>query len=118
MERPIVNVLLTDGRSLIAHKAGMPLFLATQKLHCADFHTCTEPSKVCMMARRSKDTSVNHLLIASEKIGTDENVWEDIADGTTVVLDSAFRLTEVLPPRHWTAPVLPERYRMPLDPAS
>ncbi len=47
LDRPIVNVLLTDGRLMVAHKAGMPLFLSTQKKHCADFHTCPEPSKVC-----------------------------------------------------------------------
>jgi len=111
LDRPILNVLLTDGRAMVGHKAGMPLFLSTQKSSCADFHTCPEPSKVCMEAIRP-DAPVNHLLIASEQIATDQNLWEPLLDGTTLVLDEHFRLTLRPPPTGWTAPVLPEHLRV------
>ncbi|MBX2803020.1 MAG: class II glutamine amidotransferase [Myxococcales bacterium] len=110
-ERPIVNVLLTDGRLLVAHRAGMPLLLSTQKRFCADFHTCPEPSKVCMEAVRPEGVPVNHLIVASERIGDAENRWEAMADGSTVWLRSDFTLALHEPPAGWEAPVLPEGYR-------
>lgn len=112
LERPIVNVLLTDGRLFLAHRAGMPLHLSTQKHFCPDFGTCPEPSKVCMLAKRPPGRRVNHLLVASERIGG-ENIWEELADGTTLVLDEGFHLHLTAPPEGWIAPVLPERFRIP-----
>ncbi len=109
--RPILNVLLTDGRTMIGHKAGMPLFLSTQKRFCADLETCTAPNKSCMEADRP-DGPVNHLLIASEKIAVDQNIWEELEDGTTLTLDLNFLLTLNPPPRDWIAPVLPEHLRV------
>jgi len=111
---PIMNVLLTDGRMFFAHRAGMPLHVSTQKHFCADFHTCEEPSKVCMLPERPADKPVNHLLVASERIG-DENVWEDFEDGSTLVLDEEFRMWITAPPSDWTAPILPEEFRIPAD---
>jgi glutamine amidotransferase len=111
IERPIVNVILTDGRLMVSHKAGMPLFISTQKLHCGDFNTCPEPTKVCMKPVRPPGHPVNHLIIASECIGNEENVWEDLEDGSTVVLDENFLLSTTRPPAHWIAPELPERFR-------
>ncbi|MFK7930693.1 MAG: class II glutamine amidotransferase [Myxococcota bacterium] len=110
-ERPLLNVVLTDGRVLLAHKAGMPLQLSTQKHHCADAPTCPAV-KVCLMARRPEGEPVNHLIVASEAIGLDENVWEDVEDGTTVVLGEDFRLRQIGPPEGWSAPVLPVRFRI------
>jgi len=111
LSRPILNVLLTDGRVMVGHKAGMPLFLSTQKHFCADFGTCPEPSKVCMQPERP-DAPVNHLLLASERIAQDQNIWEDLEDGTTLVLDDAFRLSMQAPPAGWVAPTLPEHLRV------
>ena len=110
-ERPLLNVLLTDGRLFLAHRAGMPLWMSTQKAHCADALTCPAASKVCLLPRRP-DGPVNHLLVASECIGGSENLWEPIPDGGTVVLDAEFRLHLHAPPQHWSAPVLPERFRI------
>lgn len=107
LHRPITNLLLTDGRLFVAHRAGMPLLLSTQKHFCAEYHHCPEPSKVCMLRRRPQDQLVNHLLVASEPIGEAENRWEELADGETVVLDEAFRLTRTAAPTGWEAPILP-----------
>ncbi len=112
LERPIVNVLLTDGRLLVAHKAGMPLFLSTQKHHCAEFASCAEPNKYCMLDTRPDGEPVNHILVASEPIASAENRWETLADGTTLTLDEGFLLNTTPPPAGWVAPVLPERYRI------
>jgi len=105
--RPLLNVLLTDGRVFVAHRAGMPLFLSTQKHHCPDALTCPAADKVCLLAQRPGDRPVNHLLVASEPIGEAENRWEEIADGTTLVCDEGFRLTQTAPEPGWVAPALP-----------
>ena len=112
LERPCVNILLSDGRIMVGHRAGLPLYLSTQKVHCADFPTCPA-TKWCMEPTRPSDGSVNHLILASEPIGADENRWEDMADGTTVALSEDFKLLEIAPPEGWSAPILPERYRLP-----
>ncbi len=111
IRRPLVNVVLTDGRVLVAHRAGMPLHLSTQKHFCTDFITCPEPSKVCLLARRP-DAPVNHLLVASEPIAAEENRWEPVADGTTLTLDHRFRLHLAPPPPGWVAPELPPELRV------
>jgi len=113
LERPITNILLTDGRVFVAHRAGMPLFLSTQKHFCAEFDRCPEPTKVCMLAARPDNHKVNHLLVASEPIGSDENRWEPVEDGATVVLDEKFFLEFLPPPEGWVTPPIPERYRRP-----
>jgi len=108
LERPLVNVLLTDGRVMIGHRAGMPLHLSTQKLVCADAPTCPAV-KVCLERTRPAGQPVNHLLLASEPIGQNENHWEVVPDGATIVLDASFQLNVTPPPEAWVAPVLPER---------
>ena len=113
IERPIVNVLLTDGRLFLAHRAGMPLHLSTQKHFCPDFGRCTEPSKVCMLARRPEGVPVNHMLVASERIGA-ENVWEELEDGSTLILDERFMMHRMGAVEGWVMPVLPERFRLPV----
>jgi glutamine amidotransferase len=105
--RPILNVVLTDGRNLVAHKAGMPLFLSTQKFSCADYDTCLEPSKVCMENTRPAEMPVNHLLVASEAIASEENRWESFEDGSTVVLGNDFILRMTPPAEGWVAPTMP-----------
>ncbi|MFT7520704.1 MAG: putative glutamine amidotransferase [Kiritimatiellia bacterium] len=110
LERPILNVLLTDGREFLGHRAGMPLFLSTQKLRCSDFDTC-QAIKICMEHTRPSSGKVNHMLLASEPIAISDNVWEELDDGTTVVLTGDFTMEMQGPPPHWIAPVLPERYR-------
>ncbi len=87
---PIVNFLLSNGRTFFAHRAGRELWFATQKYHCRDALTCAEVHKPCLEAVRPVGR-VNHLLVASERIG-DEDHWEEVADDTLVELDATFHL--------------------------
>jgi predicted glutamine amidotransferase len=99
---PILNFILTNGAALFAQRAGLELYLASQKLVCADFLTCKEPEKVCMEKMglfygdgetdmKGPLRQVNHLLIASEPIGG-EDVWEEIPEGVLVSVDESMRL--------------------------
>lgn len=116
LDRPLLNVLLTDGRTFVAHRAGMPLFLSTQKRTCPDALTCPAPHKRCLMLVRPEGQPVNHLIVASEPIGETENLWEEIADGATVVCDEGFTLQFRAPEPGWVAPVLPEWARAAAPP--
>jgi predicted glutamine amidotransferase len=100
---PLLNFLLTNGRVFLAQRAGLELFFSSQKVSCADVGTCQEPDKVClrfMPALRDALSTVsdgepvrkvNHMLVASEPIG-DEDIWEEIPDGSLIVLGPSMRL--------------------------
>ncbi len=99
---PLVNFILTNGRSFFAQRAGLDLYLASQKKRCADFDTCPA-EKLCFrelpsVARfgqaplpEGSVRKVNHLLVASEPIG-EEDHWEPIPDGMLLALDEAMEL--------------------------
>jgi glutamine amidotransferase len=101
IDPPKVNFILTNGEVMFAQRAGMELYLATQKLSCMDFHSCQEPQKVCMgqpmpslgliSKRPSRSRRCNHLIVASEPLSS-EDVWEEIPDGRMITLDSSLRL--------------------------
>lgn len=91
---PLVNFILTNGRSFVAQRAGRELWFATQKLACRDEARCTWPDKVCLLPERRGPT-VNHLLVASERIG-DEERWEEVPEQAQVHLSEDFRLS-ILP---------------------
>jgi glutamine amidotransferase len=96
---PILNFVLTNGDVFFAMRAGKELFMATQKNFCGDFETCAEPRKVCM-ERIRPNPRVNHLIVSSEKIGS-EDIWEELPEGNMVVLDAGFRLSTLEAPPHF-----------------
>lgn len=90
VELPVANFLLTNGAVFVAHRDGRELFFATQKSSCRDSETCAEPQKPCLLRSRPHD-QVNHLLVASERIG-DEDIWEELPNRSVVTLSAEFRL--------------------------
>ncbi len=102
-DRPTTNVILTDGRVLLAHRAGNPLHVSTQKSSCEDAPTCPVVEKVCLGGTRPLTGRVNHLLVATERIGA-ENRWEELEDGATIVLDACWTVALVAPIAGWTNP--------------
>ena len=100
IDPPKVNFILTNGEVFFAQRAGMELYLATQKSSCADLLTCAEPNKICMggpfpslsaISSRSLRRPCNHLLVASEPLSGEE-IWEEIPDGQMISLDAGLRL--------------------------
>ena len=89
-ETPVVNFILTNGSTFCAQRFGRDLFLASQKIRCRDAHTCPWPDRICLEPERF-DGRLNHLLLASERIG-DEDRWERVPDATLLVVGPDFRL--------------------------
>ncbi len=95
---PIANFILTNGSVFVANRSGRELYMATQKHSCRDFATCPA-EKLCMRPTR-EDERVNHLIVASERIG-DEDRWEMVPEGHMVVLSEDFRLSIRGPTPSW-----------------
>jgi predicted glutamine amidotransferase len=103
VEAPLINFILTNGRVFFAQRAGIALYMASQKVFCHDYEVCPEPNKICMDVVRPIERlwdqragprptrRVNHLTIASEPIGK-ESIWETVPDGALVVLNEALEL--------------------------
>jgi glutamine amidotransferase len=98
VDPPKANYILTNGHEMFARRAGLELYFSTQKRLCEDALTCEEPNKIClagilpqMTVENGKMRKCNHLLIASEPIG-DENIWEEIPDGTLLALDRNWQI--------------------------
>jgi predicted glutamine amidotransferase len=98
LEPPKANYILTNGTVMFGRRAGLELFLATQKINCAEAETCPEADKICLAgilpplkiaARRPR--KCNHLIMASEPIGN-QDIWEEIPDGSLVSLDENYKL--------------------------
>lgn len=90
---PGMNFLLTNGRIFIAKRHRRDLWFATQKIACRDAQTCTEPDKVCLLRNRPSN-KVNHLILASERIG-DEDAWEEVPEDGMLILSEDFLLRGV-----------------------
>ncbi len=89
-----MNFLLTNGRVFVGNRHGRELWFSTQKAFCRDAATCTEREKPCLLRERPHER-VNHLLVASERIG-DEDIWEEVPEGGMVLLSEDFRLRQSL----------------------
>ena len=93
-DAPKINYILTNGKRLFARRAGLELFIATQKNHCPDSETCTEVNKMCLSGfmpklQMGRTRRCNHLLVSSEPIGADD-IWEEVPEGALLALDEDF----------------------------
>lgn len=106
LDPPICNLILTNGEVMVAMRAGLELFLATQKTSCRDYERCTA-EKICFAALRPLPVPgriprgpvrrCNHLLVASEPIST-EDIWEELPQGHLLALDPSLQLYMFEPP--------------------
>ena len=101
-DAPKINYILTNGKRLFARRAGLELFVSTQKTQCQDAETCAEPNKICLMGflpkfKVGRTRKCNHLLVSSEPIGGD-NIWEEVPEGALIALDDNFECSVYGPP--------------------
>ena len=109
---PLTNFILTNGRQFFAQQAGIPLWLASQKVFCSDYASCAEQNKICMDVARPLERlwvkdfgprplrKVNHITVASERMGN-ENIWEAIPTGALVAVDERFNMSLWPAPAHF-----------------
>ncbi|MEC7985218.1 MAG: class II glutamine amidotransferase [Myxococcota bacterium] len=104
IEAPKANYILTNGSVMFARRAGLELYLATQKKMCKEVLVCKEEDKFCLnvqfpsvMSATKAPRPCKHIIFASEPTGN-ENIWEEIPDGALVSIDSQLMMRLHDPP--------------------
>ena len=104
IEAPKANYILTNGSVMFARRAGLELYLATQKQNCKEVLSCKEEDKFCLNIQfpsihSAKHTPrpCKHIIFASEPTGND-NIWEEIPDGSLVSIDTNLNMQLHDPP--------------------
>lgn len=85
----LLNFVVTNGRTLVASRAGKELHWSSHKTRCADRERCPRLSAVCEAP--SATGQVSHLLVSSEPLGG-ENVWQEVPEGHVIGVDPDLRL--------------------------
>lgn len=84
-----LTFIATNGRIMLAHQGGQPLFYSTHKTRCPDRDACPSFAPECEMVSRSG--FVNHLVLSSEPLHG-ENVWIELNAKEMVGVDRRMRL--------------------------
>ncbi len=84
-----LTFILTNGRIMLAHQGGQPLFYSTHKTRCPDRDVCPSFAPEC--ERISQSGFVNHLVLSSEPLHG-ENVWIEMEPHAMVGVDRRMRL--------------------------
>ena len=85
-----LNLLATDGTSMVAIQGGKTLYWSTYKKRCSERDTCPFYSGSC--EAHSEDGFVNHLVVSSEPL-SGENVWLEMKQGEMVGVDWRMRVS-------------------------
>ncbi|MBI4821932.1 MAG: class II glutamine amidotransferase [Deltaproteobacteria bacterium] len=86
----LLNLLVTNGATMVAVREGKELFWSTHKVRCSDRDRCAHLSPECEAP--TETGFVNHLIVSSEPL-QGENVWNEMFDGEIVGVDSRMRIT-------------------------
>ena len=93
IDAPKANYILTNGHVMFARRAGLELYLSSQKNTCREVLHCKEEDKFCLNSHfpsmhlaKKHPRACKHVLISSEPTG-EENIWEEIPDGGLVSVD-------------------------------
>lgn len=97
-EAPACNVVVSNGRLLVAYRRGRPLHFSTHKRRCPERDTCSAFAGRCE-SPTPPGLEISHLVISSEPLG-DQDVWQELGDGELVAVDDQMRLH-----RHVLAPL-------------
>lgn len=81
-----LTVMVTNGSLLIGYRHRRELLYSTYKTHCAEQNSCHayEPDKC---EHEVKSGIVKHLIVTSEHISQNPNVWMELQDGEFVCVD-------------------------------
>lgn len=86
-----LNFVFTNGSIMLGTRFRRSLFFSTHKSRCPERDTCPafEASRCEEMAR---DGIVKHMVLSSEQVADNPNVWIELADGEYVGVDHGMNL--------------------------
>ncbi len=85
---------LTNGRTMVAHQGGKPLYWTTHKTRCPDREHCPSFGAECV-APAAQGGFVKHLVVSSEPLQGD-NVWTPLRPYEVVGVDWAMKLQRTM----------------------
>jgi predicted glutamine amidotransferase len=81
-----LTFMLTNGSLLVGYRHGRELYFSTHKSRCPERDTC--PAYVPGRCESEvKNDVVNHLIVTSEQIASNPNVWRQLDEGEYVAVD-------------------------------
>ncbi len=81
-----LNFMVTNGNLLVGLRFRRDLFYSTYKKSCPDRDTC-ESFDERQCEREVLFGQVKHLIVTSEPVSSEVNVWHELADGECVYVD-------------------------------
>lgn len=81
-----LTCIATNGNVMIGHRARVALNYSTYKSHCPERHTCAL-YKPGICEAPVENGIVRHLILTSELVAPEPNVWHELEDGATVGVD-------------------------------
>jgi len=85
-----LSFLITDGKMMLAHQGGKPLYYSTYKKRCPERDTCKSFATACE-SMANEDEGVMHFLISSEPL-QGHNVWNLIPPTHIIGVDKNLKL--------------------------
>jgi glutamine amidotransferase len=94
-----LTFVVTDGELLAAHQGGKDLFVSTHKQRCPDRDRCAFFASSCESPPKP-GAPVQHLVLSSEPLDG-ENLWDALAPGEIVGVDSRMHHLRAPADRPW-----------------
>jgi len=91
-DRSLLTFVVTNGNLMAGYAEGRELFFSTYKSRCPERESCHAFAPECE-AEVAPGGHVNHLVLASEQVAIQPNVWRPIPDGGLVAVDWGMRLS-------------------------
>lgn len=85
-----LTFILTNGKIMVGHCGGKPLYYSTYKKKCNDRDTCRSYTSECEAP--TKTGNINHLIFSSEPL-SGENIWIKMENFQLIGVDSFMKLT-------------------------
>jgi predicted glutamine amidotransferase len=91
-----VTVIVTNGNLMVGHRYRTPLQMSTYKSECPERDGCAF-YRAHMCEAAVDDGIVRHLVLTSERVAENPNVWIPLRDGETVGVDHGMHFRRVAP---------------------
>ncbi|MBI2897423.1 MAG: class II glutamine amidotransferase [Deltaproteobacteria bacterium] len=88
----VLTFIATNGNLMVGYREGRELFFSTYKTRCSERDTCSAFDAERCETEVPQGKLVKHLVLASEHIAENPNVWRPVGEATAVGVDWGMRL--------------------------
>jgi glutamine amidotransferase len=88
----LLTFIATNGSSMVGYREGRELYYSTYKTRCPERDTCHAYEPGRCETEVQPGGVVKHLILSSERIAANPNVWKPLDETTTVGVDWGMRL--------------------------